>query len=115
MTTLTDIRFETLRALLFTGSTNDMLVQWLQANGATSDCLPDAWEEMLFSKGFGDGYSRNDGWFGLLFFMGFEGQMNDRELSFWLDGGVLPVVPENVLTNLGEPLIAEGEYLVHTP
>jgi hypothetical protein len=33
---------------------SDMTLAWLQANGATSPAIPDAWREMLDSKGFGD-------------------------------------------------------------
>lgn len=84
---LNDLRFQALRDQGFTGSTNDMLLQWLQANGATSGQLNDAWSEMLVSKGFS--LVINDGWYALLGDLGYEGQINDRELAFWSDGGLI--------------------------
>jgi len=53
MPALTDVRFAKLRGLSHTGSTSDMLLQWLQANGATSPSISDAWIEYLAAAGFG--------------------------------------------------------------
>lgn len=88
MTTLVDARFDALRTQLFTGATSDMLLQWLQANGATSDAVPDAWREMLVAKG--QNPDRNTGWFDLLGSLGYTGSLNDRELAFWEAGGTFP-------------------------
>lgn len=41
-----------LRALGYTGALSDMELAWLQANGATSTNLPDAWMEFLTAAGF---------------------------------------------------------------
>ena len=99
MATLMDARFEALRAQGFTGATSDMLLQWLQANGATSNALPDAWAEMLLSQGFLQPL-RSDAWYQLLGDLGFEGNMNDRQLQFWLDGGgILPTVHQWFIEN----------------
>ena len=88
MPTITDARFDALRAQGFTGATNDLLLQWLKANGATSNALPDAWKEMLEAQGYTYG-SRNDSWYALLGDLGYTGALNDRELAFWSDGGTL--------------------------
>ena len=85
---LNDARFRALRIQTFTGATNDMVLQWLQDGGATSGSINDAWSEMLVAKGYSA--VRNDGWYALLGDLGHAGQLNDRELAFWLDGGVLP-------------------------
>ena len=61
MPTVSDDRFESLRAQGFTGATSDMLLQWLQFNGATAKAIPDAWREMLILLGY-DPYQRNDAW-----------------------------------------------------
>ena len=53
--TVNDAKFAKLRGLGHTGSISDMTLQWLQANGATSPAIPDAWLEMLTAKGFGPG------------------------------------------------------------
>lgn len=45
--TKVDCEFTVLRAGGYTGALKDMELQWLQANGATSDDLSDAWEEFL--------------------------------------------------------------------
>jgi hypothetical protein len=44
---LVDAKWDSLRAQGFTGAMSDMTLQWLQANGATSDQISDAWLEML--------------------------------------------------------------------
>lgn len=89
MATLSDARFDALRNQGFTGATSDMLLQWLQANGATSGAVPDAWAEMLTSQGFPYGH-RNDSWYAFLESLGYsELDLNSRERNFWLDGGVL--------------------------
>ncbi len=89
MSTLSDARFDALRGQGFTGATSDMLLQWLQANGATSDAIPDAWEEMLTSNGYPYG-QRNDSWYAMLASLGFDtGAMNDREKAFWEAGGII--------------------------
>lgn len=88
MATLSDSRFDSLRGQGFAGATSDMLLQWLQANGATSPAIPDAWEEMLAAQGFPYG-QRNDKWYEFLGSLGYEGALPDRELEFWQGGGVI--------------------------
>lgn len=91
MTTLNDARFQALLDQGFTGATNDMMVPWLQLNGATSSNINDAWLEMLVFQGFSG--HRNDAWYALLGSLGYTGQLNDRELAFWADGGTLVPPP----------------------
>jgi hypothetical protein len=86
MATISDARFEALRGQGFTGATSDMLLQWLQANGATANAVPDAWAEMLAANGFPYG-QRNDSWYDLLGSLGYTGALSDRELEFWDQGG----------------------------
>ena len=88
MATLSDARFESLRAQGFEGATSDMLLLWLQANGATSPAIPDAWAEMLAANGFSYG-QRNDSWYAFLGSLGNTGQLNDREMQFWESGGTI--------------------------
>ena len=83
MATLSDIRFEKLRALGYIGSISDMTLAWLQDNGATSNQISDAWVEVLDSFPLGLTGSRNDKWFELLGLVGYSGSLNDRELAFW--------------------------------
>jgi len=45
---LVDAKWEALRQN-YTGAMSDMTLQWLQANGATSDQISDAWMEVLLS------------------------------------------------------------------
>jgi hypothetical protein len=88
MPTLSDERFGSLRGQGFTGATSDMIIQWLQANGASSGAVPDAWAEMLAANGFTYG-QRNDSWYAFLGSLGYTGNMNDRELQFWESGGTI--------------------------
>lgn len=97
MATISDARFAALRTQGFTGSISDMTLQWLQFNGATSKMITDAWREMLVALGaWSDTQAgqRNDAWYLYLGVIGYEGQISDRELDFWNDGGVIiPFVP----------------------
>jgi hypothetical protein len=107
MPALSDARFDALRALGYTGATNDMILQWLQANGATSPALPDAWMEMLLFQADGafTGGQRNDRWYTLLALNGFLAKdINQRELDFWLAGGTFTPIP-NLYVN---PELAGG-------
>ena len=65
---------------------NGMELLWLQANGATSPCLSDAWLEMLAANGHPN-TTKTDGWFALLGSLGYTGHINDREEAFWCTGG----------------------------
>jgi hypothetical protein len=92
MATIMDARFAALRAQGFLGATSDMIIGWLQFYGAVSPSIPDAWREMLFAQTptfDPDTYQRNDYWYTLLATLGYSGQLNDRELMFWLDGGII--------------------------
>jgi hypothetical protein len=113
MTTLIDCRYEALIALGHTGSTTDMMMDWLFDNGGTGATKLDRWETMLTSQGFPYG-SRDDSWFALLGILGHDGHINDREMLFWCeDEGIITLPPANILVNtqfvtlideLGEPL-----------
>ena len=97
MPTLIDSKFEALRAQGFTGSMSDMTLQWLQANGATSNQIPDAWNEVL-SILVSTAGANSDRWYVYLKDSGFGGtdqnQINDMELAFWLAGGLLTPLPD---------------------
>lgn len=101
MPAYTDARFEALRLNGYTGSTNDMLLDWLgtyvttNSPGApTPTSLPDAWGAMLsVALGAGSTGNRIDDWGTLLVQMGHSGSLNDMELAFWLGGGTLPPPP----------------------
>ncbi len=109
MASLSDARFDALRTLLFTGSTSDMLLAWLQDNGATAKAIPDAWKEMLASKLVATPTGqRTDDWYQLLGEQGFAGAMNDRELAFWDGGAVLPAATALLITEGGDVLVTEG-------
>jgi hypothetical protein len=94
MTTLVDAKWAALSA--HPGAMSDKTLAWLQANGATSPSIPDAWIEMLDAKlvapATGD---RNTDWHALLIQQGMDvtagsKQLNDMELAFWEGGAILP-------------------------
>lgn len=89
MTTMLDARFAALRGNGHTGATSDMLLQWLQAGGATSGALPVAWREFLDAQGYSDMPHFNDAWKRYLRDRGHVGNLNDAQLTYWLDGGEL--------------------------
>jgi hypothetical protein len=88
MSQLNDCLFAALRAQGFVGHTNDMLLAWAQANGATSNQLNSALLELLLLSG-ATSNDLNDAWYEALIFAGFTGSRNDMETQFWCDGGVL--------------------------
>lgn len=83
----TDDKFTALRAQGFTGAMPDMVLQWLQANGATSDSISDAWVEMMAVEGFTG--QHNDAWYEMLGSLGFGDidHIADRDAAFWAAGG----------------------------
>ena len=108
--TLADAKFDALRDQGFTGSISDMTLQWLQANGATSGSITDAWLEVLPGTG-----QRNDRWYTVLGGMGYTGSLNDREFAFWVAGGVLPAGGQDSgPANLEAFLISEGWGVTRT-
>ena len=93
MPTIMDAKFAALRAQGFTGAMSDMTLQWLQDAGATSNHVADAWLEMLELQGLPISGQRNGLWYAYLGVLGYTGSINDRELQFWLAGGVLNPIP----------------------
>ena len=91
MSQLNDAKFAALGTQGHTGSLTDRYLSWLQANGATSNSIPDAERELLLAQGAWVDPTRslNDAWFVFLGSQGHTGALNDRWLSFWLSGGSL--------------------------
>lgn len=84
---IVDAKFNALRSKGYSGAVPEMTLQWLRANGAAgAESLPDAWRDMLTSKGFSTG-NRTDDWFALLGSLGYTGAISDREYAFWIAGG----------------------------
>lgn len=88
MSQLNDCRFDSLVAQGFSGTTNDMLLDWLQSNGVSAVQLNDAWYEFLVAQGMTVA-TYNDMKFEWLGSLGFTGALNDREAGFWCGGGVV--------------------------
>lgn len=110
MPALSDVRFAALRSLGYTGATSDMLLAWLIDQSIAippAVTVPDAWANFLNENipvGAG-AYDRNDYWFGYLGEQGYVGQMNDREIQFWLN---LPVLEATLLQEDGFQLLQEN-------
>lgn len=83
-----DDKFAALRDQGFTGSLSDMILQWLQDAGATSNSVSTAWAQALYIRGYRG--QRNDAWYELLGDLGFEGALADRDAQFWALGDILP-------------------------
>jgi hypothetical protein len=79
-----DKMFAALRGLGFTGAVPDMLLEYYQANGATSPALPDAEREFLLAV-YPAGTSKqvSDLWFGYLRSQGYTGSVSDMLLQYW--------------------------------
>mgnify|MGYP001052304603 CR=1 FL=1 len=91
MPTISDAIYSTLRGKGKTGAVNDMLLQWLQDNGATSGNLATAWREMLDTKVAAPTGNNQTDWHYLLGVQGHTGSISDRAVQFWVGGAVLPV------------------------
>ena len=92
---ISDAKYQAFVDIGLIGARPENELQWLQANGATANQINDAWREMLIARtGLpAENYQRNDYWYALLGDMGYEGQRNDRELAFWLNGGTFESAP----------------------
>ena len=86
MISLTDeVAYAAMEGMGYSGALPSKTVQWLQANGATSDILDQAWAEMLASRGYS--YPRPYSWSLLLKAQGHEGSLQEMEKAFWEAGG----------------------------
>jgi hypothetical protein len=90
---LNDLRFAALRAQGYLGHTNDMLRYWLADNGAGYPLIQinDMWKAFLVFHGYPvPTYQYNDAWYQFLGDQGYtQGHINDREVEFWRNGGVI--------------------------
>lgn len=110
-----DCRFEALRGFGYTGTTSDMLEQWMSANGgARGDEHGSLFRSFLMAQGVTPGHVK-DMWYEFLGSLGYEGSLRDREELFWCSGGnIEPPVLRRLLTDTGEVLTNEaGEPLQH--
>lgn len=99
MPQVNDCRHSALVSQFGSGHVNDLMLLWLQANGATSNHINDAWREMLIAQNVIPPFQINDGWYALLGALGYTGSLNDREHEFWcVGGGVFPPI-ENLYVN----------------
>lgn len=92
MPQLNDCRHTALVGMFGMGHTDDLLLQWLQSNGATSKCVADAWHEMLVVQGIVPPFHVSDAWHKWLIDNGYgvsNEHVNDAELDFWCSGGLL--------------------------
>jgi hypothetical protein len=94
MSQVNDCRHEALVAQFGVGHTNGLLLLWLQANGATSGHITDAWDQVLtILVGVGQ---HNDRWHEWLTMNGYGApnkQYNDAQIDFWCSGGLLVPKP----------------------
>lgn len=101
----------------YTGTLNDMLLQWAQFNGATADQLNDAIQEVLVLQGAPANYRQiDDAWYYVLGALGYTGSMTDRMTDFWFAGGVFSGYPAGTLFAVGgiDPIRSVGgtEYII---
>lgn len=68
------------------GHIDDLEIAYLQAEGATSDNVNDAWREVLTVKGFTTGNFNTD-LYAYLGSLGHTGALPDRLSQFWISGG----------------------------
>ncbi len=86
MTTVnTDAKFNGLGGFGYTGAQEDRELKFYQANGATSNNLPDAELQFLTLQGYPTGTSE-DRWFAYLTSLGYKGSVDDMIKPWWSVG-----------------------------
>ena len=96
MAHINDLRFNWLRGEGYTGSVDDMLLQWLRDNGATSGNINDAWREFLAEQGFDSG-NYTDDLYAYLGSLGYTGALTDRIYQWWGGTGGAGPAPNPIL------------------
>ena len=97
MSQLNDAQYLALITQGFSGTHNKMMIDWAQANGATSDQYNTAMIESLQSKGLATSGNPNTAWREYVSFLGFSADQNGI-LDFWVDGG-LGFIANDTFTN----------------
>ena len=110
MTINTQVKWNALRTLGYSGTQEDMELSFYLANGATSYSLRDAEMQFLTAKGYTLGVVE-DKWKAYLLAQGFVGAVDDMMVSFWND--VADILVDNLLLEDGSALLQEsGSFIV---
>lgn len=108
MSTMIDLRFKALTDAGYTGSTSDMLKQWLAFETGTLSALPlqDLWRLYLISVlAIPEAeYHRSDFWYLYLELMGYEGAIQEKEYQFWLHFNI-----NYLLLETGDALLLQSD------
>jgi hypothetical protein len=106
----TQVKWNALRSLGYSGTQEDMELSFYLANGATSYSLRDAEMQFLTAKGYTLGVVE-DKWKAYLLAQGFVGAVDDMMVSFWND--VADILVDNLLLEDGNALLQEtGSFIV---
>ena len=106
----TQVKWNALRSLGYSGTQEDMELSFYLANGATSYSLRDAEMQFLTAKGYTLGVVE-DRWKAYLLAQGFVGAVDDMLVSFWND--VADILVDNLLLEDGSALLQEdGGFIV---
>lgn len=106
----TQVKWNALRSLGYSGTQEDMELSFYLANGATSYSLRDAEMQFLTAKGYTLGVVE-DRWKAYLLAQGFVGAVDDMLVSFWND--VADILVNNLLLEDGSALLQEdGGFIV---
>lgn len=96
---MSDLRIETLRGLGYTGSLQDMLIDFYKDHGATSDQLNDAEYQFLESTGISKPFNINDGWGRYLSALGYTGSTQDKSEKYWAASAAVRYFRRNLGTD----------------
>ena len=106
----TQVKWNALRSLGYSGTQEDMELSFYLANGATSYSLRNAEMQFLTAKGYTLG-AVEDRWKAYLLAQGFIGAVDDMMVSFWND--VADILVNNLLLEDGSALLQEdGGFIV---
>lgn len=82
MSATQDIKRQVFALFGYTGTMQEQELQWLQANGATSDIIDEAWQQFLTAQGYTD--PRPEAWYKYLGSLGInKPTLIERERGYW--------------------------------
>ena len=91
MTSRNDAQVAAMQATVDGDAFNDLMLRWLQANGAIGDTVTDCWTEFLDERGMPPGHV-NDRLYAWLGDIGYDesDHLTDRMYQWCVDGMVVP-------------------------
>ena len=109
MTINTQVKWESLRSLGYTGVQEEMELQYYLSNGATISSVRDAEMQFLEAQGFSIG-AVQDRWKAFLLSLGYTGSIDDMLNIWWTT--IVVTTTSGLLLEIGDYLLLEDGSLM---